>query len=92
MSNYDPEVYKDYELKKRYGISLKEYYQRLSSQNGLCAICGSSVSETRRRFHVDHDHKTGEIRGILCHRCNVALGMVQDNIKILSLMIKYLEK
>ena len=92
MNNYDPEMHKDYALKKRYGISLKEYYQMLADQNGLCAICGASESETQRRLHVDHDHETGEIRGILCHRCNVALGMVQDNVKILSLMIRYLEK
>lgn len=54
--------------RSRTGISEAEYDARLVAQNGGCAICGTTPKT--RRFHVDHDHRTGAVRGLLCHRCN----------------------
>lgn len=62
-------------LKREYGISLEEYMILLKSQNNSCAICGNSDSGTQtsdyNTFHVDHNHKTGKTRGLLCSTCNI---------------------
>lgn len=78
----------DYQLKKSFGISLLEYKEMLKKQKGCCAICGSFPE--KRRLSVDHNHITNEIRGLLCHSCNVALGHFEDNIDILKRAIIYL--
>lgn len=83
-------IKRDKEYKKKYGISLEEYEILLNSQNGVCAICGN-LNKTDKRLAVDHDHKTGKVRGLLCSSCNILLGNAQDNIIILKTMIKYLE-
>lgn len=57
--------------RSRTGITEAEYDERLAAQNGGCAICGATPK--KRRLHVDHDHKTGHVRGLLCHRCNRVL-------------------
>jgi hypothetical protein len=75
-------------LGKLYGISLDEYDRMLEKQNGVCAVC--SKPPNGRRLHVDHDHKTGEIRGLLCSGCNVALGAVNDNTSVLQKLISYI--
>lgn len=59
-------------LMSLYGITLEQYEQMLTAQNGVCAICGRIP--TGRSLHVDHNHKTGEVRGLLCHSCNFAIG------------------
>jgi hypothetical protein len=75
-------------LKFNFGITPKEYNARLAKQNGGCGICGIKT----RRFHVDHDHATDKIRGILCDACNKALGVFGDNRRGVMRVIKYLEK
>ena len=60
-------------LKRKYGMTLEDYERMLEAQGGVCAICGEPRPE-ERTLHVDHDHETGEIRGLLCFRCNNALG------------------
>jgi hypothetical protein len=75
-------------LKRAYGLSVSEYEEMLRKQNGVCAICGGSNGE--KPLHVDHDHKTGKVRKLLCGACNKALGMVRDNESILLKMVKYL--
>lgn len=75
----------DNEMKKRYGISLNDYNSMFDEQNGACAICHNE--ETRvdhwnkmvSRLAVDHDHKTGKVRGLLCHSCNNSLGHMHDD-------------
>lgn len=81
------EQLKNKHLEKLYGITLKEYKQLLKEQNGVCKICGGTC---KKDLHVDHCHDTGEIRGLLCVRCNVALGHFQDDITLLQKAIEYL--
>jgi hypothetical protein len=64
-------------LKSKYGISVEDYESMLESQGGVCAVCGDINSD--RRLAVDHDHATGEVRGLLCTRCNVAIGFVMED-------------
>lgn len=85
-------------LKQRYGITYEEYESILEKQGGVCAVCKrdneqfDKVKDDVRRLHVDHDHATGKVRGILCSKCNFALGCVRDDKEILNKLIKYLEK
>ncbi len=81
-------------LKRKYGMTFDEFEAMLSDQNNACAICGTKEpsSGRDRRFHVNHDHKTGEVRGLLCKSCNIALGEVKENIHILQAMIEYLNE
>jgi hypothetical protein len=67
----DPEYQRDWHLAKRYGISSVEYDAMLEEQCGVCAICGKPPK--KNRLHVDHDHDTGRIRGLLCVACNSKL-------------------
>lgn len=60
-------------LRKKYGIGQMEYDAILASQNGQCGMCLKPYTSTKD-FHVDHDHSTGKIRGILCFKCNTNLG------------------
>jgi hypothetical protein len=83
-------------LKKSFGIDLIEYERLLEEQNFKCKICGikpdSSIHPNGvATLEVDHDHKTGTIRGLLCGKCNRALGHVNDNKDILLAMIAYLD-
>jgi len=75
-----------YMLKKNYGITPEQFDAMLLNQGGACAICRESVDKP----HVDHDHVTGRVRGILCNRCNVGLGMFNDNKTSLRSAIAYL--
>lgn len=77
-------------LKKAFGITPEQYDEMLAAQGGVCAICGGTESGNGKRFHVDHDHTTGAIRGILCHHCNLALGHFKDDPKRLAQAIAYL--
>lgn len=67
-------------LMMNYGITPEDWEKLFESQNGECASCGDVPPEdAKRRFHVDHDHSTGTVRGILCHSCNVALGHLKED-------------
>ena len=85
---------RDYRLRKIYGISSVEYDEMLAKQKGCCAICGRSGPGGRRRGHlvVDHNHVTGQIRGLLCHPCNTALGMFNDDSQVLVIATEYLKR
>ena len=87
------DYYKNYNLQIKYGITLEDFYKILAVQNYSCAICGThSPGGRNNTFHVDHDHDTGEVRGLLCHHCNTALGKFKDDPEILKSAILYLEK
>lgn len=82
---------------KRYGITAEYAYELLDNQGGCCAVCGQSVSfgrDTPRREQacIDHCHNSGDVRGILCSKCNSGLGMLNDDPSILSKAIEYLTK
>lgn len=79
-------------LQHKYGLTLEQYDAMLASQNGACKICNSfTPGGTSGRFHVDHDHTTGKIRGLLCHHCNIGLGHFKDDISTLAKAIAYLQ-
>lgn len=82
---------REYRLRRDYGISLVEYDEMLEAQGGGCAICGKTPEENRRRLAVDHDHETGEVRGLLCIRCNHGLGNFLDSSELLRSAIQYLQ-
>jgi len=79
------------QLNQKYGITPQKYDEILKEQNGGCAICGG-INENGRRLAVDHNHTTGEIRGLLCNKCNSVLGWAGDSIAVLAGAIKYLNK
>lgn len=67
-------------LERKYGLKAGEYEARLQNQDGHCAICPATVADARGgALHVDHDHATGKVRGLLCGRCNNALGSFEDD-------------
>ena len=79
------------QLKHKYGLTTAEYEAKLESQGGVCQICKRPPSEnSSKKFPVDHDHKTGKIRDILCQSCNHMLGNAKDNPNILQNAIFYL--
>jgi hypothetical protein len=63
---------------KRRGISVKEFDSLYLKQKGCCAICKKHSSQLKRTLNIDHDHKTGRIRGLLCNPCNLRLGTLED--------------
>ena len=84
--------FKEQRLVKKYGISLNEYNDILTKQNNVCAICKKENLPNSGSLAVDHDHKTREVRGLLCIMCNRGLGNFYDNIQYLSTAIEYLTK
>lgn len=94
----NPGKARQYWLKKKYGITIEEYDSINYKQGGVCAICQEKESILDKRnnrikyLSTDHDHKTGRLRGLLCNKCNKALGLFKDKLEILLKAIKYLEK
>lgn len=72
-----PERAKDARLRREYGITLPEYNRVLRGQDSRCAICQMPLAESKTAFAVDHHHKTGLLRGLLCWKCNRAIGAFQ---------------
>ena len=79
-----------YQLKRRYGITFADYYRMLEEQGGGCAICG--YRPKKRRLSVDHDHETGQIRGLLCVSCNRGLPWFSESPELLDRAAEYLRK
>ena len=80
------EWHRNYDLQRKYGMTLEEYSQRLTDQDARCAACGVGGA-----LVVDHDHATGEVRSLLCSGCNLALGHVADDPQRLHLLASYVE-
>lgn len=72
---------------RRHRLSWGRYYEMLAIQGGVCKICLDPFDAE----HIDHDHSTGAVRGILCRRCNVGLGLFRDNPALLVAAAKYLD-
>lgn len=75
------------DLQQRYRLSPEEYDRILASQGERCSIC-----EKKAQLHVDHCHKTGRVRGLLCFACNLALGRVGDDLEGIGRFVRYLER
>jgi len=73
---------------KNYNITKQEFEEMKAKQNGMCAICGRE----NNNLVIDHNHKTGKVRGLLCTACNVGIGLLQDSVDILTIAIKYITK
>ncbi len=92
----DPErklKYRNLDLQRRFGVTHTEYENMLKSQNGACAICKKfRLNKGKKHMAIDHCHKTGKVRGVLCHICNRGLGMFDDSQDLLTQAIEYLAK
>jgi len=77
-----------------YGLTINDHSDLVKKQDGKCAICGLQPSNENKynQFYIDHNHTTGKIRGLLCNKCNFAIGHFNDSIDILKNAIKYLEE
>lgn len=73
-------------LRTRYGLTVEQVAEMKLSQDNLCAIC----SLTPNTWHIDHDHTTGKVRGLLCGQCNMALGLMKDDKDRLLKAVEYL--
>lgn len=94
--NSNPEKMKNSDLKKKYGIGLNEYNNMCAAQNNVCAICNKPEMSTDkdggpRMMAVDHCHKTGKVRALLCGACNKALGGFKDDPELLRKAALYIE-
>jgi hypothetical protein len=96
------EGFKFDQIKRKYGITRDDWHWMLKEQNYRCKMCKKIMNEKwavdsrngryRSEIYVDHDHKTGKVRGMLCHACNTVIGHADDNVTILNSAIKYLEE
>ena len=80
------------ELKHRFGITLEDYNNMFIQQEGKCKICKKHQTELKTTLHVDHDHTSGKVRGLLCKQCNFAIGYFQDDPQICRDAAIYLEE
>lgn len=79
------------ELKRKFGLTLADFARMKNEQGGGCAICGTTEPGGQgNRLHVDHDHTSGQVRGLLCSNCNRGLGHFQDDPELLRKAISYL--
>lgn len=87
----DPEKFYGIKFKSKFGIDFEIYKLMLEDQNCACAICKSvDPGNSNQYFCLDHCHKTGRVRGLLCYDCNVAIGFFKDNVEALATAIEYL--
>lgn len=92
-ARYNPTKRLENHLKRQYSLSLQDYDNLVTKQGGKCAICGTKdPGDNRSRLCVDHCHDTGKVRGLLCARCNIALGGFKDSTKLLAKAILYLNE
>ena len=79
-------------LKFSYNMTLEQYDSLLTKQDFVCAICHKINNIQGRRLEVDHDHKTGKIRGLLCNGCNVGIGAFSDDMDLMAKAVQYVNK
>lgn len=73
-----------------YGLTREQYNTMALAQNGVCAICGET-DKGGKKLNIDHDHNTGQVRGLLCYKCNSGLGSFEDNPRLLNKAVCYLK-
>lgn len=77
--------------RRRYGVTREDYDAMLERQNGVCGICGTKEpGKGNKYFHIDHDHDTKKVRGLLCDKCNRGIGLLGDNALVVIEAYKYL--
>lgn len=78
---------------KKFGLTKDDFDKLLDQQGGGCACCGRKMNAVKgRRFAVDHDHKTGKVRGLLCHNCNLGIGQLGDDLDGVLRAVDYLRR
>ena len=80
------------EMVRKYGLTMADFDALLEAQGGVCAICKGDRNGPGARFHVDHCHNSNKIRGLLCGRCNTAIGLLQDDPTIAEAAAAYLRR
>ena len=83
----DPRHMRAIKIKCVYGLSKQDYDTLIASHGGKCAICKKDA-----KLHIDHDHKTNKVRGLLCAKCNKAIGLLDDDPIITAMAVKYLQE
>ena len=80
------------DIKRNYGLSIEDYNRMLVEQECKCKICGKQhdPSKKRGRLYVDHNHKNGKVRGLLCSGCNTAIGNMKDDVSLILKAIEYI--
>lgn len=86
----NPDKARDQDLRREFGITLLQYRQMLSDQGECCKICHRHQSQFKHSLHVDHNHKTGRVRALLCGPCNHALGLLQENETVVLALAQYI--
>jgi hypothetical protein len=76
-------------IKSAYGLTEAEYDQLVKRHRNRCAICKSGTPGARGEWRIDHDHVTGQVRGLLCNNCNSGIGMLQDDPEIIATAARY---
>lgn len=93
LKKNDPQVQREQMMKRKYGMTIKDYDDMVQSQNNQCAICFALGSKERNgRLVIDHCHASGKVRGLLCNKCNLLLGHADDTIERLERAILYLSQ
>ena len=87
----NPDRLRGYHLKKMYGITLEEREEMSKASQGRCYVCGAPDGTDRNPHHIDHNHDTGELRGLLCVGCNVSLGLLEENPDRIRALADYIE-
>lgn len=84
----------EYRIKSEYGITAHQFHEMIIEQENKCALCEKYFNHngTKTNFGIDHCHKTGKVRGLLCYQCNSAIGYVKESTTTLEKMIAYIKK
>jgi hypothetical protein len=93
--NKRPEIilkYKIRDLKRNFNLTLEQYDEMLLKQNNCCAICGRPASEFKRKLAVEHNHKTGKIRGLVCNKCNILCEYFDNNSGSIMKLASYFKR
>lgn len=83
---------RDWAYKRKFGITLDQYNAMFQKQNGNCLICEVNQSILKYKLHIDHNHKTNKVRGLLCAECNRALGLMKDDLNIIMRAFNYIKE
>ncbi len=87
------EIYKESHLKRTYGLTIDDLISLIEGQDYKCIICKVDLRTLNpKNVHVDHCHSSDKIRGILCNKCNMALGLLNDDVNLFKICIEYLKK